>query len=115
MREAFQEPQSYPVEVSGWDIAENFFVEETLLDWSTEAIKDIVLHTRVRDGALIFVRLRESGSGSKGIPIAYQAILRDEPSGDDSTHLRLQQLKPGRVRMNSGVPEVKIDGVVRAL
>lgn len=96
MRESFREPQSYPVEVSGWDVAENFFVEETVLNWSSEAVKEIVLRTPIRDGAVIFLRLRENGSGAKSIPVAYQALLRDQPNSDGFAHLRLQQLKASK-------------------
>lgn len=114
MHQPFREPQSYPVEVSGWDIAENFFVEETLLDWSSDALKDIVLRTRIRDGAVIFLRLREHGNGMKSIPVAYQAMFQNEPSSDGSAHLRLQKLRAVKNPSAIGDEDSATDNFVRA-
>jgi hypothetical protein len=76
-------------------------------------MKEIVLRTRIRDGAVIFVRLRESGSGSKSIPIAYQAIIQHEPGNHGSAHLRLRPLGQGRRKLND--QEVSVEDAARAL
>jgi hypothetical protein len=84
----------YRVEVSGWDRAENFFVEKTTLDWNQEGKKDIALRAEVREGSVLFVRLLQTAVDVNNIPIAYQAvkIATKDPSG--LTRLWLEWLRP---------------------
>jgi len=84
----------YRVEVSGWDLDENFFVEKTDLEWDEERGKRIRLCHPMRKGAVIFVRLLQPMASANGYPIAYQAepsIAQDDSGGYE---VRLVQLHP---------------------
>jgi hypothetical protein len=72
---AVQNPfsSSYRVEVSGWDLSENFFVEKTLLEWTEPSQKSVYVRHPLRPGAIVFVRLIDPTAGSHAFPIAYQA------------------------------------------
>jgi hypothetical protein len=63
----------YPVEVSGWDASESFFVEKSELKWEEDAGKQVILHRMLREGAHIFVRLIQSFSSERSHPIPYEA------------------------------------------
>jgi hypothetical protein len=63
----------YPVEVSGWDASESFFVEKSELVWEEDAGKSVILHRMLRDGAHIFVRLIQSFSSDRSYPVPYEA------------------------------------------
>ena len=64
---------AYPVEVSGWDRNEDFFVEKTELHWSEAAGKHILLHRPIISGALIFLRLIDPTSVDRVHPVPYRA------------------------------------------
>lgn len=61
----------YGVEVSGWDKAENFFVEKTSL-YSDEQARWIVLRSRIGQGTMVFLRLLYPPADSLKFPVAYQ-------------------------------------------
>lgn len=65
---------SHRVEVSGWNVQENFFVEKTMLDRSVRAADKIERHARVAPPAVVFVRLVDRVGGSDGFPIPYHAV-----------------------------------------
>lgn len=68
------EPQiAYPVEVSGWDNNENFFVERTELHWSEQSGKHILLLRPIISGALVFLRLIDPTSVDRVFPVPYRA------------------------------------------
>ena len=60
----------YHVEVSGWNHKQEFFSERAAMDWSEGKQKSVWLRKSVRIGTLVFVRLLETSSESKGAPIA---------------------------------------------
>jgi hypothetical protein len=65
----------YSVEVSGWDIDAQFFVERAELCWDGDGDKLVSLRSAVRDGSLLSVR-PILGSGTIGpLLMAYQAEL----------------------------------------
>ena len=70
-----QEPITtvYPVEVSGWDSRQSFFVELSELEWGEETSKCITLSHSLSCGAMIFLRLLQPTSGDRSAPVAYQA------------------------------------------
>lgn len=84
----------YRVEVSGWDRAENFFVEKTTLDWNQEGKKDIALRAEVREGSILFVRLLQTALDINNIPIAYQAVKIAPKDSNGKTRLWLERLHP---------------------
>jgi hypothetical protein len=62
----------YPVEVSGWDASESFFVERSELEWEEDAGKQVTLRRMLREGAHIFVRLLQSFSSKRSHPVPYE-------------------------------------------
>jgi hypothetical protein len=67
--------RTYPVEVSGWDNRQNFFVERCDLIWNEESGKQITLSQKLGDHTLLFVRLLEPGDGERTHPVVYEAQL----------------------------------------
>ena len=63
----------YPVEVSGWDCTEAFFVEKADLEWDEDSGKYVVLNHKLREGAHVFVRLIQAGLSGRTYPVPYAA------------------------------------------
>lgn len=82
----------YRVEVSGWDIAKDFFVEKTELEWDENDAKRVRLSRSLRKGSMIFVRLLQPTEASPSFPIAYEV----DPVGpaDNCREFRLRQVYP---------------------
>ncbi|MGH9745576.1 MAG: hypothetical protein ACRD59_05635 [Candidatus Acidiferrales bacterium] len=87
-------PDSYRVEVSGWDAKENFFVEKTILDWKPEDKKVIALRVPIRVGAIVFVRLLQPASNGSNFPIAYEALASSAKDEQGAAHISLERLRP---------------------
>ena len=85
---------TYRIEISGWDEVESFFVEKADLEWSEEHGKKVTLRHRLRNGAVVFIRLLVSTAWSRSIPIAYQVenVSAMDPAG--FSQIRLVQLHP---------------------
>jgi hypothetical protein len=83
--------RSWGVEASGWDAAENFFVEKTSLRWRDNEDEEVQLRSSLEQGAVVFLRLLESGGND--FPIAYRATQIDQPSGDGRSRVRLAPLR----------------------
>jgi hypothetical protein len=64
---------AYPVEVSGWDEHEDFFVEKTELQSSEQSGKHILLLRPIVSGSLIFLRLIDPTSPERVRPVPYRA------------------------------------------
>jgi hypothetical protein len=94
-------PQSYRVEVSGWDTSERFFVEKTTLDWGREADKEISLRSAVCQGSVVFVRLLQPLANNNNFPITYQAVHVMERDADGRMRVRLAQLRPRSTRKDT--------------
>ena len=60
------------VEVSGWDIDEEFFVENAELHQDLETERRIRLRHPLRKGAVIFVRLLHKSGCERQCPRAYE-------------------------------------------
>ena len=71
----------YPVEVSGWDSAQNFFVEKCDLVWREDNGKQIRLLQDLRDNTIVFVRLLQPGQAEHAHPVAYEVQLVEESLG----------------------------------
>jgi len=85
---------SYRVEISGWDLDENFFVENTELEWNEDQGKKVFLRRRLRDGALVFVRLITSTTWGHSYPIAYEVQNLSLVDSAGRTEVLLMQLQP---------------------
>jgi hypothetical protein len=92
---------NYRVEISGWDIAENFFVEKTILKWNEDGVKRVSLRNPISENAIVFIRLSEPSASGSGFPVAYQAI---EVSAPDSRHMFQISLAPVRARRSEPIP-----------
>lgn len=84
----FDSRDDYPVEVSGWDRYENFFVEKTELHWSEHAEKQILLQRDVPAGTVLFLRLLDPLGEQRANPVPYRAE-RIDPDGVEPGWLRL--------------------------
>ncbi|HVB55038.1 MAG TPA: hypothetical protein VNE63_01225 [Candidatus Acidoferrales bacterium] len=89
-----QRTRNYRVEVSGWDVAGNFFVETATLGWDQNAQKEISLRSPLREGCIVFVRLLDPASIVPNLSIAYQAVNVRFRASDSHTRVCLQQLQP---------------------
>jgi hypothetical protein len=65
----------YAVEVSGWDGAENFFVEKCELEWTEESGKQVALKRALSNNAILLVRLMQSDDSDRSHPVVYEAEL----------------------------------------
>jgi len=84
----------YRIEISGWDLAENFFVEKTNLDWSEEGGRRVYLRRRLRNGAVVFVRLIAPTSLCRTFPVAHQVEEVNRAAGAEMWEVRLVQMHP---------------------
>lgn len=83
---------NYRVEVSGWDLADNFFVEKTTLRWGANAHKEIVMRSEMREGSVVFVRLMQPTTARNG-SIPYQVVGVDEKNASGRATVFLSQMK----------------------
>lgn len=85
----------YHVEVSGWDLRQEFFLEKCDLEWSEESGKRVALTSGLRDGAMIFVRLLQPLNSDPPLPVAYKARLMGRGAGRQQV-FRLERLTVAR-------------------
>ena len=84
---------SYPVEASGWDIACLFFVEKSELEWKEESGKSLTLSRSLCSGSFIFLRLLQTTSADRSLPVAYRAQhVGVTPDGQQQFRLKQVQL-----------------------
>lgn len=84
----------YRVEISGWDLNEQFFVERAALEWSVGEQTTVLIHRRARQGALLFVRLLENSAPARTFPVAYRVREIREREGESAYELILSQVWP---------------------
>ncbi len=92
----------YRVEVSGWDLNEQFFVERTALQWGDGDRRTVLVRQRVRQGSLVFVRLLEVPAPSRCFPVAYRARQVVERENGALYELTLSQVWPAADSESSG-------------
>ncbi len=87
-------PNSYGVEVSGWNVRGVFFVEKATLHWTDAGEKSVELLSRLHESCVVFVRLIHSAGGKANFPVAYRvlSIACEDPDGRGRVHL--SQLHP---------------------
>ncbi len=103
---------SHRIEVSGWDLDENFFVEKTNLDWSEKNGKTVSLRRPLRDGSVVFIRLITSTASGHSLPAAHQVESSEMPSPSGMWEVRLVQLHPrSRATAPSQRPPVEVAGL----
>lgn len=90
---------TYPVEVSGWDCSQTFFVEKCELEWSENAGKCLSLSRSLSPGSMIFLRLLLPTSPDRSLPVAYHAYPAGR-SPDGHQLFRLNQIQPNFASQN---------------
>jgi hypothetical protein len=87
---------SYPVEASGWDIAQSFFVEKSELEWDAATGKYLTLTRSLSRGSIIFLRLLQPLSLDRSLPVAYRTQpMGVTPGGQQKYRLNQMQPNPG--------------------
>ncbi|MFZ0821548.1 MAG: hypothetical protein WAM91_15890 [Candidatus Acidiferrales bacterium] len=84
---------SYRIEISGWDLDESFFVENTDLEWS-ESEKKVRLQHALRKGALVFVRLLGESKLASAYPLAYEVLDVKHQQQAGAYEILLAQMHP---------------------
>jgi hypothetical protein len=92
----------YRVEISGWDVHEQFFVERAALQWGQGEQRTALIRRRVRPGALVFVRLLQDTAPACSFPVAYRARQIREREGDELYELSLTQVWPAEQHSSPG-------------
>ena len=64
---------AYPAEISGWDRRQDFFVENTSLEYDLEGTMSVRVRHAVHAGTIVFVRLVGSASLGESFPVALRA------------------------------------------
>ncbi|MHB8541044.1 MAG: hypothetical protein ACYDCD_08915 [Candidatus Acidiferrales bacterium] len=82
------------VEISGWDLSENFFVEKALLSRCGDGSRRALLHTPLRVGALVFVRPTDEPSAERTIPVTYQVATINGRYASGGREVQLTQRRP---------------------
>jgi hypothetical protein len=72
---SFPAARLYEVEVSGWDSAENFFIEQCNLEWNEDSGKQVALKRTLNDSAILLVRWLRPGESDRSHPVAFEAEL----------------------------------------
>ncbi len=88
------EDQHYGVEVSGWNSKENFFVEQTSLEWTPDGAKSVCVKADLRAGTIVFLRLLQHGPAETQLPIAYQTTELSPRQRDGRIKVSIKQLHP---------------------
>jgi hypothetical protein len=89
---------TYPVEISGWDAAEIFFVENAEVDWRGQSEKRVKLRRPLRKRSIIFVRHLHSCGMMRDCPTPYEV---DFLHVDESGYCEYR-LAPVRSRVSPG-------------
>jgi len=92
----------YPVEVSGWDARQNFFVERTILEWSESNGRSVLVRRQLQAGALVFVRL--VGSLQAAYPLPYRVKEADPRNQRGFCRVLLEQMRGDPPASSEEVP-----------
>ena len=91
---SFNSPGSYRIEISGWGLDTNYFVERTYMLWASGDEKKVQLHRTLAEGAIVFVRLLVVESPNCSLPIAYRIEEVMPMDCDGHCLMTLTQLHP---------------------
>jgi hypothetical protein len=83
----------YSVEVSGWDVSKDFFVENCELEWNEKSGKRVALRRMLPEGAHVFVRLLQPLSTERSYPVVYEAHFANSLP-DGCSQFRLSAVLP---------------------
>lgn len=82
------------VEISGWDLGENFFVEKAILCLCDDGSRSVLLRTPLRVGGLVFVRPSGHSSAARAIPVTYQVATMNGNASGDGREIHLTERDP---------------------
>lgn len=91
---SFNSPGTYRIEVSGWGLDSNFFVERTDLLWTPGDKRKVHLHRALAEGAILFIRLLVVESPYCSLPIAYRIAEVEPMDCNGRCLMTLTQLHP---------------------
>jgi hypothetical protein len=94
---------SYRVEISGWGLNEEFFVEKTDLVWTREGEKKLLSRHALPNGANIFVRLVTPGVSCNSVPVIYRIENVQPMNCAGKCEMRLLQIHPRSKESRTGV------------
>jgi len=94
---------TYSVEVSGWDVEEQFFVERAELCWDGDGDKFVSLRSQVRDGSLLSLRPILASGTIGPLLMAYQAELISNRDGCEKKEFEVR-LVPYRRTGSTNTP-----------
>ncbi len=93
MEQSLQDLSSYRVEVSGWDAAETFFSEKTVLCWNAGG-QEVPLRSRVLPEMVIFVRILQPVGSEENFPVPYVVTKSVPVEIDGRITLAITRLHP---------------------
>lgn len=82
------------VEVSGWDMAEEFFVEKGFLSVGGDGVQRIMLQTGLRLGSFVFLRCIDGASAFRSVPVTYQVVSISENWARAGREFSLRPVRP---------------------
>jgi hypothetical protein len=94
---------TYSIEVSGWNIDAEFFVERAQLRWDGEGDKFVTLRSAVRTGSLLSVRTINASGTVGPLLMAYRAEFLPDRNSSDEKHFSVR-LVPYRRSNSSNAP-----------
>jgi hypothetical protein len=86
----------HSVEISGWDVDREFFVERTSLYIDQSGATTVILRNRLREGLLVFVRLLSTTFSRKIYPRVYRVDASELPDNTGFSRIRLTPSGPRR-------------------
>jgi hypothetical protein len=103
MQSLIDGPNSYRVEVSGWNVRGAFFVEKAILQWTDAGEKSVELLSRLHKSCVVFVRLIHAESGRANFPVAYRVLSIASEDSEGRGCVQLSQLRPNVEAGREGV------------
>lgn len=87
----------YRVEVSGWDVAESFFVEKVTIELTDAGERVVHLKHPLREGLIVFLRLIESRINFPTLPVAYRVMEVGPSQKDGVIRVSLKKLRQHQI------------------
>ncbi|HVB98390.1 MAG TPA: hypothetical protein VNJ12_03540 [Candidatus Dormibacteraeota bacterium] len=84
------------MEVSGWDVAESFFVEKVSLELTQAGERVVHLKHSLREGLIVFLRLMESRITFPVLRVAYRVTEVSPSERDGVNRVSLRKLRHRR-------------------
>jgi hypothetical protein len=84
----------YSVEVSGWDCEKHFFIERTSLYMDRAGTRTVILRNHLRNGLLVFVRLKSAAFAVQKFPQVYRVDAAALPDHTGFSKIHLTSMEP---------------------